>query len=61
MSSPGMPGAYPKSWVTFCVEGRTEGIETFLGGAGKPLVALLSKREALQVGYPQFVQMISTT
>lgn len=60
MSSPGMPEAYPKSWVTFCVEGSKEGIEAFLEGTGKPLVALLSQRGALQVGYPHFVQMIST-
>jgi len=60
VSSPGMPEAYPENWVTFCAEGSTEGIEAFLGGAGKPLVALLSHRGALQVGYPQFVRMIST-
>lgn len=55
-----MPEAYPRDWITFCAEGSVESIEAFLGGAGKPLVALFSLREALQVGYPQFVQIIST-
>lgn len=55
-----MPEAYPRDWITFCAEGSVEGIEAFLAEAGKPLVGLLSLREALQVGYPQFVQLIST-
>lgn len=59
VSSPGMPEAYPKKWLTFCVEGSIEDIEAFLGGTGKPLVALLSLREALQVGYPHFVHAVS--
>ncbi|CAN0415575.1 unnamed protein product [Ectocarpus sp. 8 AP-2014] len=60
VSFPEMPEAYPKNWTTFCVEGKMESIEAFLGSKGKPLVALLSFRGALQVGYPHFVQMIST-
>lgn len=60
VSFPEIPEAYPRNWITFCAEGSVESIEGFLGGAGKPLVALLSIRGALQVGYPQFVQMIST-
>ncbi|CAM9658867.1 unnamed protein product [Ectocarpus sp. 12 AP-2014] len=60
VSFPEMPEAYPKNWTTFCVEGKMESIEAFLGSKGKPLVALLSLRGALQVGYPHFVQMIST-
>ena len=50
MSFPEMPEAYPKNWTTFCVEGKLESIEAFLGGEGKPLVALFSLRGALQVG-----------
>lgn len=60
VSFPEKPKAYPKHWTTFCVEGKMESIEAFLGGEGKPLVALLSHRGALQVGYQHFVQMIST-
>eukprot|EP00752_Nemacystus_decipiens_P009984 g8903.t1 len=52
--------ASPRDWITFCVEGSVESIEAFLSEAGKPLVALLSLPDALQVGYPQFVQMIPT-
>ncbi|CAN0053592.1 unnamed protein product [Scytosiphon promiscuus] len=61
VSSRAMPEAYPKKWMTFCVEGSIDAVEAFLGGTGKPLVALLSHREALQVGYPQFVDMVSTS
>ncbi|CAB1101156.1 unnamed protein product [Ectocarpus sp. CCAP 1310/34] len=60
VSFPEMPETYPKNWTTFCVEGKMTSIEAFLGSKGKPLVALLSLRGALQVGYPHFVQMIST-
>ncbi|CAM9424815.1 unnamed protein product [Ectocarpus fasciculatus] len=60
VSFPEMPEAYPKNWTTFCVEGKLKSIEAFLGGEGKPLVALFSLRGALQVGYPHFIQMLST-
>lgn len=60
VSCPGLPETYPKKWMTFCVEGNIEAIEAFLAETGKPLVALLSLREALQVGYPQFVDIVST-
>lgn len=51
---------YPKKWLTFCAEGSLDVIEAFLGSTGKPLVALMSLRGALQIGYPQFVEMIAS-
>lgn len=61
VSFAGMPEDYPTKWLTFCAEGTVEEIEAFIGSKdGKPLVPLLSLRGVLQVGYPQFVQMISS-
>lgn len=56
----GMPEDFPKKWITFCAEGGIEEVDKFIGKKGKPLVPLMSVRGALQVGYPQFVNMISS-
>ncbi|CAM9786024.1 unnamed protein product [Pylaiella littoralis] len=55
-----IPEGHPKNWITFCAEGTLESMERFLEGKGRPLVALFSLREALQAGYPRFVQIMST-
>lgn len=60
MTFPEMNEDYPKKWLTFCAEGSLDVIEAFLGSTGKPLVALMSLRGALQIGYPQFVEMIAS-
>lgn len=61
VSYAGMPEDYPTKWLTFCAEGTVEEVEAFIGSKdGKPLVPLLSLRGVLQVGYPQFMQMISS-
>lgn len=52
-----MPADFPKQWLTFCVEGTVNDLQTYLGTTkhGKSLVALTSHGGALQVGYPDFV------
>lgn len=57
-----MPADLPKQWRTFCVEGTVNDIETYLGTTkhGKSLVALASRGDALQVGYPEFVSRMLT-